>query len=161
MVDPSRDDRAVHARATKDVRFIRATANDAAAVANFLRGQDVRPAPSEADVASFLGRTDTLLFFAIRADGIEGLASRVHDGAASRLAYFAIDANAPDELAASLIHLIESDARAAGAGLLAAQALRDSQTYRRLLGCGFQADWEEQDAFDGHLVAVVDLVKVL
>lgn len=161
MADPSRDDRAVHARATKDVRFIRATANDAAAVANFLQGQDVRPAPSEADIASFLGQTDTLLFFAIRADGIEGLASRIDDGAAVRLAHFAIDGTAPDELAASLIHLIEADARGAGAGLLAAQALRDSQTYRHLLGCGFQADWEEHDALGGHLVTVVDLVKVL
>jgi hypothetical protein len=144
---------------TDDVCIIRASAGDVRAVANFLLEQDVRPAPREADVAALLGRGDATVLCALRDGRVEAVAGCVKDGPASWLVYFAVEEKREDLLAPALIARVQD--AAAGAGVLTAQARRESRAYNLLLRCGFEAAWEEGDAADGRVVSVVDLVKVL
>jgi hypothetical protein len=157
----SRDEHPVLAQDGSELRFVRVESDDAGAVTTFLREQDVRPAPREADVTALLGRSDAALFCAVRDARIEGLASCVKDGSSYRLVHFVIKAGRQDEVASRLVDLVEQAARDAGAVILATQTARDSKTYHLLRSCGFAVDWEEGDAADGRVVTLVDLLKTL
>ncbi len=146
---------------TDDVCIIRASAEEAHAIANFLLEQDVRPAPRTADVAAFLGREGTIVFSALHDGRIEGVAGCVNDGSAFWLAYFAVEEKRKDLLAPALVGHLASAAAQGGASMLATKAPRDSRDYEILLRCGFEANWEEGDTEAGLVVTMVDLVKVL
>ena len=141
--------------------FVRAGIEDAEAVTTFLREQDVRPAPREADITALLGRSDAALFCAVQNEQIKGLAAGIKDGWCYRLVHFVIKAARDDELASRLIDLVDHAARDTGASILAAAAARDSNAYRLLQSCGFAVDWQEGDATNGRVVTMVDLLKAL
>jgi hypothetical protein len=135
--------------------------SDARVVANFLLEQDVRPVPCESDVAAFLERSDTALFYALCGGRIVGTAGCVRDGWVMRLTHFAVSEAKQNLLAAELVGQLEGVARAGGTSMLAAQALHNSPAHRLLLECGFAADWEECDVAEDRVVTVVDLLKPL
>ena len=144
-----------------DIRIIRAGADDARAVAEFLQRQDVRPAPSTADVEALTQRDDAALWCAWRRDSIEGVLSCVKDGSVLRLAYFAVAQEQEDLLTGALVRTLEAFAFAIGAALIAAQTRQASHAYRCLMRAGFACDWEEGDAALGRPVTSVDLIKTI
>ena len=156
----SRDKRRVHAGTRDDVRFLRAHAQ-ARAVTTFLQEQDVRPAPREADITAFLGRSDAALFLGERDNRIIGTLGCVLEAAVLRLVFFSVAHGCPDDIVQPLLSLAEAHARSAGAGLLAIQVLSGSAAERTLRASGFSVEWEEGDAHDGRVVSVIDLVKPL
>lgn len=141
--------------------MVKARVQDAQAVANFLLAQDVRPAPREADIAEFLGRSGAELFCVLHQGEIDGVASYSLDGQAAQVVHLAMRTTPNIGLGAELIGEIESAARRGGAALLTAQTSRDSRACAVLLDYGFAIDWEEDDVVDGRIVRVVDLVKQL
>jgi hypothetical protein len=143
------------------VRVMLAGPDDAAAVAEFLARQDVRPAPNADDVASFVARADATVWCALRDGAIDGVAACIADGSVLQMAYFALATEREDLLTGALMPMLERSARDAGAALLAAQSAMGSQTQRCLCAHGFSVEWEEGDAADGTAITVVELVKAL
>jgi hypothetical protein len=160
MSRASRDAHRVHAGARDDVRFVRAD-GQARAVTTFLQEQDVRPAPREADIEAFLGRSDAALFLAKHDNRIIGTLGCVLEATVLRLTHFSVVNAWSDQVARELISLAEAHARSVGAALLAAHTLVDSPAERSLRAYGFAVDWEEGDVAAGRLVSVVDLTKAL
>ena len=146
---------------TDDIRIIHAGVADAAAVAEFLHRQDVRPAPRVDDVEMLCQRSNASLFCALRQGGIEGVAACMQDGPVLHLAYFAVAAKSEGELASALVQAVETHARQLGAALLAAEAVCDSPTHRCLVRLGFAVEWQERDRSADRAATVVDLVRPL
>jgi len=141
--------------------IMRAGTDDAAAVAEFLARQDVRPAPNNADVATFVRRAGATVWCALRDGRIDGVAACITDGSVLRVAYFALAPEREDLLTGALMPMLERSAHDAGAAVLAAQSSMGSQTHRCLARCGFSVEWEEGDAGAGTTIAIVELVKAL
>jgi hypothetical protein len=157
----SRDEHLVLARSAADLQFVRAGIADAESVTTFLLEQDVRPAPRLADITALLGRSDAVLFCAVQARQIRGLAASVTEGSLCHLVHFLISGDNVNELASCLIELVEQAARDAGTVILVAETARDSHAYNLLCSCGFTVDWEEGDAARGRVVTMVHLLKAL
>ena len=161
MTFPSRDEHTVLAPSKNGFYFVQAASVDAKAVTTFLLEQDVRPAPSLADVTALLGRNDAVLFCAVHDGQIKGLAASVNDGQCSHLVHVVLEPGRETDVAPRLVELIEHRAREAGAIILSAQTERDVTAFEVLRACGFTIDCEEGDAADGRVVSVVHFVKTL
>ena len=136
----------------------RATPDDAAVLARFVRAALHASSPGLDDARAFLGRTNAGAYIASVGGEDVACLSFVRDDDVIRIFN---PSDSTDAALAALVRAVEAAAAAEGAAATFAQAIRGDQLERVLLGLGYELEYEEADVFAGERVTFVDLVKPL
>jgi hypothetical protein len=140
--------------------LIRQAAVHARTLHLYLQAGDLRPARSESDLASFLGRPDVGAFGSYEGERLVGSAACVVDETAAHLAWLCVN-DGRREVAAALLAAVEKFARGRAAALVFARVPKHSHLCQWLAAFGFTADFEEDEVVCGAALTEIELAKPL